>query len=55
VQALALGVTIAWSAIATVALVWIVKLVIGLRVTPEQESEGLDRAEHGENGYTLES
>jgi Amt family ammonium transporter len=55
VQALALGVTIVWSAIATVALVWIVKLVIGLRVTPEQESEGLDRAEHGENGYTLES
>ena len=55
VQALALGVTIAWSAIATLALVWIVKLVIGLRVTPEQESEGLDRAEHGENGYTLES
>ena len=55
VQALALGVTILWSAAATVLLVFLVKIVTGLRVPPEQESEGLDRAEHGENGYALES
>ncbi len=55
VQALALGVTIVWSALATVGLVWVVKLLVGLRVTPEQEFEGLDRAEHGENAYSLET
>ena len=55
VQALALGVTVLWSAVATVVLAFVVKAVTGWRVTPEQESEGLDRAEHGETGYTLES
>ena len=47
--------TIVWSALATVGLVWVVKLLVGLRVTPEQEFEGLDRAEHGENAYSLET
>jgi Amt family ammonium transporter len=55
VQALALGVTIVWSAAAAVVLTLVVKAVTGLRMPPEQESEGLDRAEHGENAYTLES
>ena len=55
VQALALGVTVLWSAVASVILAFIVKALVGWRVTPEQESEGLDRAEHGETGYTLES
>lgn len=53
-QSLALGVTILWSAIATVVIVLIVKALIGLRVTPDQESEGLDRSEHGENAYPME-
>jgi Amt family ammonium transporter len=55
VQALALGVTIVWSAIATVILALVVKGVMGLRVKPEQEFEGLDLAEHGENSYSLDS
>jgi ammonia channel protein AmtB len=33
----------------------LVKKIIGVRVTQEQEFEGLDRAEHGENAYPMES
>jgi Amt family ammonium transporter len=31
----------------------VLDLVIGLRVTPEQETEGLDLALHDERGYNL--
>jgi Amt family ammonium transporter len=31
----------------------IVDVVIGLRVSDEVETEGLDTTEHGERGYTL--
>lgn len=55
VQALALGVTIVWSAAATAVLVWLVGRITGLRVAPELEREGLDRGEHGENAYTFEN
>lgn len=51
IQSLAVGVTIVWSIIATVVIAFVVKLVTGLRVTPEQEQEGLDYAEHGETAY----
>jgi Amt family ammonium transporter len=54
IQASALGVTILWSAVATVIIVLVVKLLIGLRVNAEQENEGLDRSEHGENAYPME-
>lgn len=54
VQSLGLGVTILWSAIATVIIAYLVKAVLGLRVTEEQEYEGLDRSEHGENAYPME-
>ncbi|MEY3894892.1 MAG: hypothetical protein RLZZ214_411 [Verrucomicrobiota bacterium] len=54
IQSTALGVTIVWSAVATVIIVCIVKAVLGLRVTEEQEYEGLDRSEHGENAYPME-
>jgi ammonia channel protein AmtB len=30
-------------------------LLVGLRVTPEQEETGLDLSMHGEEGYTFES
>jgi ammonium transporter, Amt family len=29
--------------------------VMGLRVTPEEENEGLDLSQHGEEGYDLNS
>jgi len=54
IQSTGLGVTILWSAVATVVIAFIVKAVIGLRVTEEQEYEGLDRSEHGENAYPME-
>ena len=55
IQALGLGVTILWSATATLAIALVVKVVIGLRVTQEKEYEGMDLSEHGESAYQLES
>jgi len=43
--------TIVWSVVATAIIAFIVKAVIGLRVSEEVESQGLDLAEHGEEGY----
>jgi ammonium transporter, Amt family len=47
----AIGLTIVWSVVATAVIALIVKAVIGLRVSPEVESAGLDIMEHGEEGY----
>jgi ammonium transporter, Amt family len=51
------GVAIAWvlSIVGTLILLKIVDVTIGLRVTPEQESEGLDLTQHGEEGYDFAS
>ena len=51
------GVAIAWgvSIVGTLTLLFIVDKVIGLRVTPEQEAEGLDLSQHNEEGYDLNS
>jgi Amt family ammonium transporter len=46
-------VTVAWSAIATVAIVVVVRALVGLRVDPESETEGLDLTAHGERSYNL--
>jgi Amt family ammonium transporter len=54
IQATGLGVTILWSAAATVLIALLVRATIGLRVSDEQESEGMDRSEHGENAYPME-
>ncbi len=54
IQATGLGVTIVWSAVATVVIAYVVKATIGLRVSEEQEHEGMDRSEHGENAYPME-
>ena len=43
--------TIVWSVVATAVIAFIVKAVIGLRPSAETESNGLDVAEHGEEGY----
>jgi ammonium transporter, Amt family len=53
----AAGVGIAWalSAVATLILLFVVDRVMGLRVTPEEENEGLDLSQHGEEGYDLNS
>jgi ammonium transporter, Amt family len=43
--------TIVWSGIGSFVIFKLVDIVIGLRVTTEQEREGLDIAEHGERAY----
>ncbi len=43
--------TIAWSGIGSLVIYKIVDVVVGLRVTSDQEREGLDIAEHGERAY----
>ena len=38
----------AWSAVGTAAILYLLKLLIGLRVTAEEEQQGLDYSQHGE-------
>jgi Amt family ammonium transporter len=54
IQATGVGVTVVWSVVASALIVFIVRATIGLRVTSEQEYEGMDRSEHGENAYPME-
>jgi len=54
VQLKALGITIAWSAVATVIIVAICKATVGLRVSEDVEDRGLDSEEHGETAYNLD-
>jgi Amt family ammonium transporter len=51
------GVGIAWtiSIVGTLVLLFVVDKVIGLRVSADQESAGLDLSQHGEEGYDLNS
>jgi Amt family ammonium transporter len=51
------GVAIAWciSIAGTLALLFIVDKLVGLRLSPEQEAEGLDLSQHNEEGYDLNS
>jgi Amt family ammonium transporter len=53
VQAKAVGVTILWSGIVAAIAYKLVDLTIGLRVTEEDEREGLDTAAHGEAAYRM--
>jgi Amt family ammonium transporter len=48
IQLKAVGVTIAFSAVGTWILLKIVDVIVGLRVTEEEEREGLDVTQHGE-------
>lgn len=43
--------TAAFSAIATFILLKLVDIIVGLRVTPEEEHSGLDLTQHGESAY----
>jgi len=47
------GVAIAWvlAAVGTIILLKLIDMTLGLRVTAEQEAEGLDLNQHGEEGY----
>jgi ammonium transporter, Amt family len=52
-----IGVAIAWALgiVGTLAILFVVDKLIGLRVSPEQESQGLDLSQHGEEGYDWET
>ncbi|MFT5883190.1 MAG: Amt family ammonium transporter [Crocinitomicaceae bacterium] len=51
IQLTGLGVTVVWSAVATVIIMVVVKKTIGIRVSEEEENRGLDLTDHGESGY----
>jgi Amt family ammonium transporter len=51
VQALAITVTILWSALFTYIILKVLEKSIGLRVTSDQEMQGLDQILHEETGY----
>ncbi len=48
IQAKSVGITIAYTAVATFIILKVLDMLMGLRVTEEQEREGLDIALHGE-------
>lgn len=51
------GVTIAWvlAIVGTLAILKLVDVTIGLRVSEEEEGQGLDLSQHGEEGYYWEA
>lgn len=51
------GVTIAWSLsiVGTLIILFIVDKLVGLRVSEDEEREGLDLTQHGEEGYDWEA
>ena len=52
-----IGCGISWTiaVVGTLAILKVCDVVIGLRVSPEHEMEGLDLSQHGEEGYIFES
>ena len=50
-----LGVVVvsAWSGIASFVIIKIAQIAVGLRVSEEDEVEGLDFTAHGETAYNL--
>jgi len=53
----AIGVAIAWaiSIVGTLIILFVVDKLIGLRVSEDDEREGLDISQHGEEGYDFEN
>ncbi len=53
VQILGVAATVVYTGVVTFVILGVLKALIGLRVTEEQEEEGLDLAMHDERGYIL--
>jgi Amt family ammonium transporter len=51
IQAQAVGVTVIWTAVVALVAFKIADIIVGLRVTEEEEREGLDINSHGETAY----
>jgi Amt family ammonium transporter len=54
-QLKAIGVTLCLAVVGTTVIAFVVKAIVGLRVSEEVETIGLDLSEHGEEGYHAES
>ncbi len=52
-QFIAVCVAILWSGIGSLVLYKVVDILVGLRVTVDEEREGLDVTEHGERAYNM--
>lgn len=53
IQAKAVGLTVIWSGVVAYLSYKIVDMVVGLRVSEEEEREGLDISSHGESAYRM--
>jgi Amt family ammonium transporter len=53
IQAKAVGLVVVWTAVVAAVAFYIVKLVVGLRVSEDEEREGLDLTSHGERAYDM--
>lgn len=52
-QTMSLVVSMVWSLVVSVIAFKVAGLLVGTRVTADEESEGLDLASHGERGYNI--
>lgn len=52
-QATGVLLTIVWSGVVSLVLFKLIDMTMGLRVSEEEERQGLDTASHGERAYTL--
>jgi Amt family ammonium transporter len=50
-QLKAIGITLCMAVVGTTIIAYLVRAIMGLRVSSEVEVSGLDLAEHGEEGY----
>nr|WP_296915252.1 ammonium transporter [Thiocapsa sp.] len=53
IQLVSVAATLVYGGLVSLALLFLIKVTIGLRVTEEQETEGLDLALHDERGYII--
>ncbi|MCE1274480.1 MAG: ammonia channel protein, partial [Chlorobiales bacterium] len=53
VQATAVGITVAYAAVVSLVLLFIVEKTVGFRLKENDEMSGLDHSMHGEQGYGL--
>jgi len=53
VQLLGAAATAAWAVVGSVAIVWVIRAITPIRVSEEDETEGLDITVHGERGYHI--
>ena len=53
VQGVTVVIAIGYSIVTTIAIIWVVEKLIGLKATDEEEMTGLDHSFHGERGYGM--